>query len=345
MTINFARLLLVSAALFLGVGSAPAQQPQKDAGKKLLVKLFNDAVTAANEATVRVKCDGKEKALGTVVTADGYILTKGSELRGKLTCVFRDDTAHPAEYVGYHKASDLALLKVEMSGLKPVTFAEAKYASVGNWVAVPGLNATPVGVGVVSVAARKLYGEEAIVQNLDKGTLGIQMRDLQSGDGALIVEVKLDAAASKAGLKPKDILFEFDGKPIKSPDSLIEVMEDYRPNESVTVRVRRGDEELAVRVKLSNRNEWDQSAFQNGMGGWLSGRRTGFPQVIQHDTVINPDACGGPLVDLDGRVLGINIARAGRVETWTLPAEVVTPILKDLKAGKYPVSTPTKAVK
>jgi serine protease Do len=51
--------------------------------------------------------------------------------------------------------------------------------------------------------------------------------------------------------------------------------------------------------------------------------------------VIRPSDCGGPLVDLDGKVLGINIARAGRVETWALPGDVIQPILKDLKAGKH----------
>jgi S1-C subfamily serine protease len=47
-------------------------------------------------------------------------------------------------------------------------------------------------------------------------------------------------------------------------------------------------------------------------------------------------------VDLDGNVLGINIARAGRVETWALPPDVVKPLIADLKAGKFP---PPKATK
>ena len=40
-------------------------------------------------------------------------------------------------------------------------------------------------------------------------------------------------------------------------------------------------------------------------------------------------------MDLDGRVLGVNIAREGRTETWALPADVIEPVLKDLIAGKY----------
>jgi hypothetical protein len=39
-------------------------------------------------------------------------------------------------------------------------------------------------------------------------------------------------------------------------------------------------------------------------------------------------------VDLKGRVIGINISRAGRVETWALPSEIVEPLIAELKLGK-----------
>src|SRR5262249_11927645 len=44
--------------------------------------------------------------------------------------------------------------------------------------------------------------------------------------------------------------------------------------------------------------------------------------------------CGGPLVDLDGKTVGINIARAGRTETYAIPSEEVQALLADLKSGK-----------
>ena len=40
----------------------------------------------ARRSTVVVLCDGKRVALGTVVRKDGYIVTKASEARGKLSC-------------------------------------------------------------------------------------------------------------------------------------------------------------------------------------------------------------------------------------------------------------------
>ena len=70
-------------------------------------------------------------------------------------------------------------------------------------------------------------------------------------------------------------------------------------------------------------------------------RRGGFPAILQHDGVIKPTDCGGPLVDLDGKVVGINIARAGRVESYALPSEDVQALITDLKSGKLAPSPAT----
>src|SRR5439155_21464335 len=73
---------------------------------------------------------------------------------------------------------------------------------------------------------------------------------------------------------------------------------------------------------------------QERMGSDLSNRRGGFPFILQHDTVLKPKDCGGPLVDLDGKVVGINIARAGRTESYAIPSEKVQALLEDLNSGK-----------
>jgi serine protease Do len=73
---------------------------------------------------------------------------------------------------------------------------------------------------------------------------------------------------------------------------------------------------------------------QNRMGGDLSKRRSGFPVFLQHDTILKPKDCGGPVVDLDGKAIGINIARAGRTDTLALPSEAIQPLLAELKSGK-----------
>ncbi|OWK46643.1 S1C family serine protease [Fimbriiglobus ruber] len=317
-------------------GATPAAESARDLareGKKKLPRLFIEAVSAASESTVRIQCDGKDAVFGTVVSADGLILTKGSELRGDVSCVLRDGSAYDAKRIGYDKESDLALIKIDAEGLVPVKFSNVK-AQVGDWVAATGYTSDPVAVGVVSVKARKLYGEQAVIENANKGYLGIGLKDTEDSEGVLVTEVMREAAAARAGMKVKDVILEVAGKTITDRQSLIEQLEKYRPDDSVKVKVHRGESEITLTVKLGSKGEIDRSSFQNSMGSQLSGRRTGFPFVIQHDTVLKPINCGGPLVDLDGNVLGINIARAGRVESWTIPCDVIKPILKTLREGK-----------
>ena len=61
------------------------------------------------------------------------------------------------------------------------------------------------------------------------------------------------------------------------------------------------------------------------MSGDYSQRRTGFPRVIQHDILGRKDSVGGPLLDLNGRCVGMTIARADRAQSFAIPAS-------DLKA-------------
>jgi len=70
------------------------------------------------------------------------------------------------------------------------------------------------------------------------------------------------------------------------------------------------------------------------MGSILSRRRKDFPMAFQHDSMLSSRTIGGPIVDLSGRIVGINIARDGRVSSLALPADLVREIVENLKTGK-----------
>jgi len=289
----------------------------------------------------------KDIALGTVVDPAGYILTKGDELfeRGKLrtpiSVRLRDGSVYDASVVGYHRDTDLMMLKVD-ADLPAVSFSDSKKAVVGNFVAAPGgTESQPLAAGVISAGARKLYGEEAQITRGDRGYLGIRLDESKDQDGVVVTFVEPSSPALRAKIKKDDLIVRVAGKTVTDPRGLQKIMEDYRPGDEVVVSVKRGENELDLKVKLGTRAEFDRGAFQNKIGSDLSNRRTGFPSVIQHDMVLKPNECGGPLVDLDGNVLGINIARAGRVETWTLPGEVVRPLIKQFKDKKFALTEPT----
>ncbi len=86
---------------------------------------------------------------------------------------FRDGSEYDAKYVGYNRDTDLALLKIDADP-PPVTFTTVKAdAEVGNWVAAVGAESDALAVGVLSAGARKLYREEALIENANKGYMGI----------------------------------------------------------------------------------------------------------------------------------------------------------------------------
>ena len=325
-----------------GLVSGPAFADAKS--KKAVAKLFAPAVVKANESTVRVRAEGKDAALGTVVDPAGYILTKASELKGELSVRLRDGTEYDAKYIGYDEKTDLALIKID-TPLPAVTFASKDKIVVGNFLAAPGMDDEPAAVGVLSVGTRVLRGIEEQIENSNKGFMGVNLKDPDSGiEGAEISAFPPEgrSAAKEAKLKIGDVIIRVNDRSIKNRDDMMKLMNNFKPGDTIELTVFRDDEEMSFKVKLLPKSSIDRGDMQNRMGGALSGRRTGFPAIIQHDMVLKPVDCGGPLVDLEGNVLGINIARAGRVETWALPPDVVKPLIADLKAGKLPPPKVTK---
>src|SRR5215218_2859491 len=100
----------LAAALVLAVAASPAAA-QISSNPKVLAP-FKEIVAKANESTVRIRGDDKDIALGTVVFADGYILSKASELRGTISVRLSDGSEYEAKTVATHVPTDLAMLKI-----------------------------------------------------------------------------------------------------------------------------------------------------------------------------------------------------------------------------------------
>ena len=113
---------------------------------------------------------------------------------------------------------------------------------------------------------------------------------------------------------------------------VVALLGKMKPGDPVTIKLLREGKEIELQAEL--RQPQRGRGDQNQMGSELSEKRTGFPTYFQSDTVIKPKDCGGPVCDLDGHVIGINIARAGRVESYAIPTEALTPLLPDLMSGK-----------
>lgn len=314
----------------------PAQQFTRKNQK--FVEAFKPVVAPTMNSTVRIIVDGKDAAIGMVVGPDGWILTKANDLIGAVSVKLRDGKTYPAQIIGIHQAHDLAMLKIEVADLKPIDFKDAGKTEVGSWVACAGPTEEPVAIGVVSVASRNILNKGPIPKaDLSKSAyLGVALEPADGG-GAKVGQVVPNAPAQRAGLKENDVIVTFDGKKFEGPEGFMSLISGYKPGDQVVLAVRRGDEIIERKATLERRPTGDNRGdTQNRMGSELSSRRSGYPTIFQHDSVVKPSDCGGPIVDLEGRVIGINICRAGRTESWAVPAEIVKPLLADLMSGKLP---------
>ena len=103
---------------------------------------------------------------GVVVDHNGYILTNNhvvehsTRLKVKFT---NDPTEYPAKVIGTDALTDLAVIKIEKTGLIPAKIGNSDAIQVGDWaVAIGspfGFQAT-VTAGIVSAKQRSLEGEE-----------------------------------------------------------------------------------------------------------------------------------------------------------------------------------------
>lgn len=287
---------------------------------------FRTAVSESTAATVEVRSGGKRVALGGVVGADGWVLTKATQLNEPVSCRLQDGRELDARIVGIDRAFDLAMLKLDAKGLPVLTLLREDDAEVGEWVATVSTGRDPMAVGVVSVATRPIRQQ--------RGWLGIQL-DMNTTDPRVTL-VYEDSGAAAAGVQVNDLVTAVNEIPTPTRERLINTIKDYSPGDAIELEIRRNGKKLSLHGVLTARvagMPMDRRDFQNSLGSQLSERRFGFPGAFQHDTVLKPRDCGGPLVDLDGRVVGFNIARSGRTESYAIPASAIVPRLYDLMSG------------
>ncbi|MBE7702375.1 trypsin-like peptidase domain-containing protein [Oerskovia sp. Sa1BUA8] len=280
--------------------------------------------------------DGVSTGSGFVIREDGYILTNnhvvaGGADGGEVTVLFADGSERPATVVGRTPDYDLAVVKVDESGLKPLVLGDSDGVVVGDPVvaigAPLGLNGT-VTTGIVSALHRPVAAGDsaetafidaiqtdaainpgnsggplvngagevvgvnsaiaqppgtgaatgsiglgfAIPSNqarrtaeelMESGTatypvIGVLLDSRYQGEGVQVTTepqgaqdpVTADGPADVAGIRAGDVILAIDGRPVSLSDELIVAIRAKAPGDTVTLRVRTGDQERDVRVVL-----------------------------------------------------------------------------------------------
>ncbi len=290
---------------------------------------FQGATADASAATLSVVSDGQPAALGVVLDREGHVVTKASELAGELACLAADGSSHPATLVATDPACDLALLKIDAQGLRPAQWRSGGVPLPGSLIASVAPAGELLSVGVVSSELRTIGGPARPEQR--RGRLGVGLGEGEGGLG--VTSVDRNSPAEKAGILPGDRIVQVEDLAMKDYQHVIDTVGANPPGRTIHLVVDRNGSQLELSATLARPEPQFQRELDHWGGGPFSARRTGFPAVLPHDSVIRPDQCGGPLVDTDGKIVGINIARALRVTTYALPADVVLEVSKKLLAA------------
>jgi len=119
---------------------------------------------------------------GFFISSDGYVLTNNHVIEGarSITVITRDGKRYTAKVVGSDQLSDLAVLKVDVSGAKFLSFRSTDTVKVGEFVVAIG---NPLGLS----------------HSVTFGVLSAKERSIQEPNGALIVDMLQTDAAINPG--------------------------------------------------------------------------------------------------------------------------------------------------
>jgi serine protease Do len=161
-------------------GKAVAMQTVKSDGTKLTAAQVyqnnvNSTVGITTEITTNYfgyKTTAAASGSGFIITEDGYIVTNYHVIEGanSVKVTTYDNTQYDAEIIGSDESNDIAVLKIDASGLTPVTLGDSEALNVGDDVVAIG---NPLGEltftltsGVVSAMDRQITTSNSVMMNL-----------------------------------------------------------------------------------------------------------------------------------------------------------------------------------
>jgi S1-C subfamily serine protease len=286
------------------------------------------ALTDAAKSTVRIWAGKRRMAYGTVIGNGDQILTKWSEVaraHGNLRVEAADGVVAPATITGVYEEEDLAVLEIRGSRLTPVKWSDVRPA-LGGFLIAPQPDGRPAAFGVVSVLERNL-------RETDRAYLGVFGSPDFKGPGVKIHDIAPDSPAAAVGLQPGDVILKVGKRTISGVMELKSSLVDLSPGTTVTLQVLVGKDVKNFDILLANRPQLpnilgDRLQQMERMGGAISQVRDSFSRAIQTDMRPKPDQIGGPVVNLQGKVIGITMARADRTRSFIMPSAAVEELLK-----------------
>ncbi|MBO3089025.1 S1C family serine protease [Cellulomonas dongxiuzhuiae] len=319
-----------------GLPSVPAPAAQVDRAPGSVAGIAAGVLPSVVSLEVTTS-DGASSGSGFVLRQDGYVLTNNHVVAGaadgSLVVQFADGAELPGTVVGATGDYDLAVVKVDATGLTPLALGDSDEVVVGDPVVAIGAPLGLVGTvttGIISALNRPVVagGDDdgtayinaiqtdaainpgnsggplvnargevvginsaiaqlpgrltgvgsiglgfAIPSNQARRTaeqlietgratypvIGVLLDPEYSGEGVRVYEqnprdtsaVTKDGPADRAGIRLGDVILAIDGRPVTASEELIVAIRAREVGDTIVLRVRTGDTERDVRVRLA----------------------------------------------------------------------------------------------
>ncbi len=257
----------------------------------------------------------RQAAWGAIVTREGRVVSKSSIVGTDPRVFDRDGRAHVAVVIHRDERRDLVLLEAPgILGATPVRFApQSDPPEIGTLLRSPAGESWILG----TVGSRP----HAVIDAL---YLGVTIED--EDGGVVVTQLEPGFPASAAGIHVGDVLRRIDETELRTRRDLMRVMRQLDGPLELEIEVVRDGLSREFRVVPAiggARRESGPTHAADRVRGGFSKRKSAFPSVFAHDCLVRPEQCGGPIFDLDGRCVGLTVARRSRTQCLAVPAEVL----------------------
>ena len=236
---------------------------------------------------------------GVIIREDGYIVTNNHVIDGatKIEVTLNNNQTYPATLVGTDPATDVALLKVEATGLPVIPFGDSDKLRLGEWVIAIGspydLRST-ITAGIVSAKGRSMpnYTGEFKIESFIQTDAAVNPGN--SG-GALV-----DKSGSLVGINTA--IYSQTGSysgysfavPVNIVKKIVYDLMDFGTVQRAVLGITMGpiDDKIAEELKLSSRNGVYISEVSKSSAADVAGIKAG-DVLIAIDSV---KVTGGPSV-------------------------------------------------
>ncbi len=108
-----------------------------------------------------------------------------------------------------------------------------------------------------------------------RGYMGVTISDVtkeyekfyKQRDGAIVISVQKDSAAEKYGIKRGDLIYEVNGKKVKNSYELQNIIASFKPNQKVTIKVKRDNRDKTINIVLGSRDGVTLNSNEKVLGG------------------------------------------------------------------------------